>query len=276
MRKNGHRCWTGNLDCVRYCLAIACFFLLFAKGVFAGDFKSAAIMKNGRIVFSYNAERKLPPASTIKVATALYILRSRPDSLDSWVRISASAAATEPSKAYLAKGDNYRVKDLIKAMLVASSNDAAVALAQWHSGSEAVFVKNLTRFLRQKIGLKNTAVKKASGLPSDGQYSTTRDLCKLMFEASKERYIIISLRTKVFSFSSKKGKKHRLINHNKLLWNKRYRGVVGKTGYTKRARQCFVGLVWYSGKPYTFAMLGGRTLWNNIKELVRIAYENRD
>ncbi len=255
-----------------------CFLGLVSIGYCSGYKAAAVIRSDKKVIFDYNGQKALPPASTIKVATALYILKTRKNRLNEWVYVTKRAAQAEPSKAYLKAGDRYKARDLLYAMLIASSNDAASALAEWHSKTEYSFCRNLTAFLK-KQGIYHTEVKTASGLPQEGQKTTTRDLCLIMLEAIKEKDIIKALGKKTFIFYSKSGRRHRGVNHNKLLWNKKYQGLIGKTGFTRKARQCFLGAVLpkdTGDKAYAFAMLGGRTLWDNIKELAGMAYEDRD
>ncbi len=119
----------------------------------------------------------------------------------------------------------------------------------------------------RRCGLHNSVFKNASGLPANGQFSCSYDLARLMRIAIKYGLITDALGKKVYIFYSKAGRRIRVVNHNKLLWNKHWSFVRGKTGFTKSARQCFVGYFYRRGQLYTFAFLGGRTLWKNIKDL---------
>ncbi len=259
MQKRGLRYWIVSV------LFLFCSFsFLDAK---AHDWRAAVVMdRSGRIIYAENADKRLPPASTAKVLTAMVVIDHLP--LDKWVRVSRRAASVEPSKAYLGVGRYYRVKDLVYAMLMASANDAAVALAEAVAGSEARFIRLMNR-KACRCGAKNSNFRTASGLPAKGQYTTARDLAKIMRYAVKYGLITSALSRKVYRFSSRSGKTIKVVNHNKLLWNKFWNWVKGKTGFTRAAGQCFLGYFHKGHRLYVFSFLGGRTLWDNIKELVR-------
>ncbi len=246
-----------------------CFLLFFQRGpiLWAGNWRSAVVISDkGKIVYAQNMRKKLPPASTVKVLTAMVVIDHL--NLDKWVCVSRKAAQVEPSKAYLGKGNCYKVKDLVYAMLMASANDAALALAEAVSGRESEFAKLLNK-KAYRCGAKHSRFYTATGLPAKGQFTTSEDLAKIMRYAVRYGLVVKSLNRKIYSFVSSSGKRIRVINHNKLLWNKKWSWIKGKTGFTKSAGQCFLGYFYKGGKLYTFAFLGGKTLWNNIKELVR-------
>ncbi len=246
---------------------VLAFVFVFSPYLWAGNWKSAIVLdKRGRVVYSYHSDIKLPPASTVKVLTAMVVIDHI--SIDKWVTISPRAASVEPSKCHLKPGEQYKVKDLLYAMLMASANDAAVALAEAVAGSESKFAR-LMNAKAKRCGARHSRFITASGLPAKRQVSTARDMAKIMRVARHYGLIIDALSKKVYSFRSRGGRVVKVINHNKLLWNKQWRWVRGKTGFTSKARQCFLGFFCRKGACYSFCFLGGRTLWDNIKELVR-------
>ncbi len=263
MPKNEPRYWIGS---VFWALV---FVLLFSPPVWAGNWKSAIVLdKRGRVVYSYHSDMKLPPASTVKVLTAMVVIDYV--SIDKWVRISPRAASVEPSKCYLKPGEQYKVRDLIYAMLMASANDASVALAEAVAGSESKFA-GLMNAKAKRCGARYSRFITASGLPAKGQVSTAKDMAKIMRVARHYGLIVDALSKKVYSFRSRGGRVIKVVNHNKLLWNKQWSWVKGKTGFTSKAKQCFLGFFCRKKRYYSFCFLGGRTLWDNIKELVKYA-----
>ncbi len=188
--------------------------------------------------------------------------------LERWVRVSRVAEAVEPSKVYLKAGEYYRVKDLLCAMLMASANDASVVLAEAVAGSQERFA-DLMNAKAKRCGAKDSYFLTPNGLPATGQYSTTLDLAKIMRIASRYGLIVSALSRRYYRFRSKRGREIRVVNHNKLLWAKRWSWIKGKTGFTRKAGQCFLGMFRKGRRRYFFAMLGGRTLWGNVKELAR-------
>lgn len=227
---------------------------------------------SGEILFSKNPHLRLPPASTTKVMTAMIALEKL--RLDSQIRIGRNAAAAAPSRAGLVPGTRYRVRDLITATLVSSSNDAAVALAEAVAGGESAFAK-LMNEKAAKLGMKNTHFINATGLPvknskSDKrQYSTAYDLSRLMWYASRDRRIdeMMALTGTVICGSN--GREIPLRCHNKMLW--KAPGLVkGKTGWTLASRHTFMGTNYTSPKAFTFAMLSSTDPWIDIKHLANL------
>ena len=116
------------------------------------------------------------------------------------------------------------------------------------------------------LGAKDTQFINASGLPAEGQYSTAYDLALIMREAMKNDVIISILRQKRTIIQTSAGKVFHLKSHNKMLW--RHDHVIGKTGWTRRAKFCFVGLIQEGGRNVIVSMLGSRKLWIDLDRLV--------
>ena len=218
---------------------------------------------SNKIIFSRAPHRKQPPASTAKIVTALVILDSL--SLDHWVTVSPQVEKVEASKLYLNGGDRLRTCDLLQALLMNSANDAASALAIEVSGSERTFAELMTRKARA-LGARNTRFVNASGLPAEGQYSTAYDLALIMREAMENSFIVSILRQKNTSVQAYNGKRFYLKSHNKMLW--RRQKVIGKTGWTRRAKYCFVGVIEEGRHDAVVAVLGSRKLWGDLSALV--------
>ena len=216
-----------------------------------------------KIIYSRAPHKRQPLASTTKIVTALVVLDSLP--LDRWITVSSQVERAERSKLYLNGGDRLRVIDLLKALLINSANDAASALAIGVSSSEREFAKLMTQKTRA-LGARDTHFVNASGLPADGQYSTVYDLALIMKEARKNNVIVSILKQKRATIQTANGKVFHLKNHNKMLW--RRQGIIGKTGWTRRAKFCFVGLVQGNGRETIVSVLGSRKLWIDLNRLV--------
>lgn len=215
-----------------------------------------------RILFSKAPNRRQPPASTTKLVTALVVLDYL--SLDQWVTVSSKVGSVEPTKLYLRPGDQLRVRDLLKALLMKSANDAARALALEVSGSELAFSELMNERVRS-LGARNTRFRNASGLPAEGQYSTAYDMALVMREAMASSTISSILKQKETMIYTAAGRRFYLKSHNKMLW--RRSGVIGKTGYTRRARYCFVGYIQRGSKNAVISVLGSRKLWADLTSL---------
>ena len=245
--------------------------------------RSAVILdaNSGRILFAKNPRLRLPPASTTKVITAMIALERL--SMNDLVLVGSHAVDMAPSKAGLVAGTRYSVKDLVTAMMVSSSNDAAMALAEAVSGSEASFVK-LMNEKAARLGMKDTHFINATGLPSRNriqehhQYSTAYDLSRLMWYASRDCRLDQMMAIKDTAIRGNDGREIFLKTHNKMLW--KTPGLVkGKTGWTLASRHTFMGTNYASPKMFTFAMLSSRDPWIDIRRLATfgtmIAAKNR-
>jgi len=216
-----------------------------------------------KIIYSRDPHRKKPPASTTKLVTALVVLDLIP--LDQWVTVSSRVESVEASKLFLHGGERLRARDLLKALLMKSANDAAMALAIEVSGTESAFAELMTQKARS-LGAQNTRFANASGLPAKGQYSTAYDLALMMREAVKNDYLVSLLKLKSTTIGTAAGRRFYLKSHNKMLW--RRRGVIGKTGWTRNAKYCFVGLIEGTEGGAIVSVLGSRKLWIDLSHLV--------
>jgi len=221
--------------------------------------------RSAKILSSRQPHLKLPSASTVKVMTALVVLENA--DFTQPVVISHNAALAAPSKAYLSEGASYTIYDLLQALLLASANDAAVALAEAVAGSEINF-SQLMNEKAKKIGMKNTFFVNASGLPDPctKQYSTAYDLAVLMRYAMRSQIIKNIIAKKAVVITGSDGKTLYLNNHNKLL--KERQDILGKTGYTIEARHCFLGSANFKKREVVFAILGSRKPWQDIRRLI--------
>ena len=205
------------------------------------------------------------PASTIKIVTAMIALKSLKN--DDIIDVSTNAASMPSSKIFLDPGRNYRANDLINAVLLASANDASVALAEKIAGSEDKFA-NLMTLSARMWGARNTICRTASGLTADGQQSTARDLANLFRYAMQHDEFARRVREKFISTSYGKT----LRNHNKALW--RLDGAVGgKTGYTVAARQTYVGQFTRDDQTIVVAIMGSESMWADLEKLVNYGFQ---
>jgi D-alanyl-D-alanine carboxypeptidase (penicillin-binding protein 5/6) len=190
--------------------------------------------------------------------------------LDKVITISQRASNIEPSKAGLKKGTKYKIRDLLYACLVSSSNDAAFSLAEGIAGKEETFVRLMNKKAK-RIGMKDTHFINSTGLPSYSsekeQYSTVYDLSILMRYCLSRPQIIEFLSTKEKYIQGSDSRRIRLINHNKLLFRKSIK-IIGKTGYTKKAKHCFVGAVVLDSKKIVFAILASKKPWQDLCILI--------
>jgi len=224
--------------------------------------RSAYIMdaRTGRVLYDRSADRPGQPASTIKIITGLIAVESLHN--NEMVRASAYAANMPASKVFLKKGASYQANDLINAVLLASANDASVALAEKVAGSEEAFARLMTK-KAEALGAQNTICKSANGLTRPGQQTTARDLATVFNRAMHNPEFAERMSTVQVHTSDGK----LLRSHNKALWT--MDGAVGgKTGYTVAAGKTYVGKFQRDGRAIIVALLGSASMWDDIATLV--------
>lgn len=137
--------------------------------------------QTGVVLLSSRADAPHPPASLAKLMTLYLVfdgLKRRRITLDTRLRVSRAAARQAPSKIYLSVDEKVRVRDLIDAVVVKSANDAAVVLAEGIAGNEHRFAWLMTA-TAQRLGMRNTRFRNATGLDRRGQVTTARDMARL-------------------------------------------------------------------------------------------------
>lgn len=236
--------------------------------------RSAIVMDadTGEVLWSHNPDEPLPPASTTKVVTALLALQS--GRLGESFEVSPTAAQAPASKIGLKPGMTMRLRDLVYAILLNSANDASIVIAEGLAGSVPAFARQMNGLAR-RLGAQNTHFVNPNGLPADEHYSTARDLATIFRYAVRHPVFleIVSTRSGQVRPTSGGTRPIALRNHNRLLGEYPIE-VVGKTGYTRAAKRCFVGAARRNGQQITFAVLGASDLWGDIKKLLAAAFEH--
>jgi len=191
--------------------------------------------ESGRVLFARAARAARANASTTKIVTAL-VVRDH-TTTDEVVTVSPVAAGTTGGGLDLAPGEHYRVEDLLYALLLTSSNQAAVALAEHVAGSEAAFVEMMNR-TALSLGATSTRFVTAHGLDVPGHYSSPRDLARFALELLEDPLLAAIVADPQTSIASPRG---RVILENRNVLLEGYRGATGvKTGYTARAGDVLV------------------------------------
>jgi D-alanyl-D-alanine carboxypeptidase (penicillin-binding protein 5/6) len=225
--------------------------------------------ETGHVLFARNPNLPLPPASTTKILTALVVARS--GALDRNVPVSRLASSMQPTKVWLKPGWLMNVEDLLYAILLNSANDASVVLAEGIGGS----VPNFARMMNEtasSLGATHSRFVNPSGLPGRGHYSTVRDLATIMHHTLRTEPLRDILSTESQVITPRSGAKRRITlrSHNRLLNGEKFR-VIGKTGWTRKAKRCFVGAASDGRREIIVAMLGGTDLWGDLERLLDYA-----
>lgn len=202
--------------------------------------KSALLMdyETGTILYEKNIHEKLPMASITKIMTVLLALEAVEEgrlNLDEEVSISEYAASMGGSQVFLYPGEKIPVSALLKSIIVASANDASVAIAEKISGTHETFVKKMNQRAAE-LGMKNTNFVNCTGLPAENHYSTAYDISLMSRELLKHpiffKWSTIWLDNLVESKNNTE-----LTNTNRLV--RFYDGCDGiKTGSTSEALFC--------------------------------------
>ena len=221
--------------------------------------------QTGRILLSFRPHLQHPPASTLKVMTAMYVMEKL--NMNDRVEISRYAADAPASKIYMKPGDVYTVRELMYALLLSSANDGARALAERVSGSESDFAQELTWQVRE-WGAENTSLATANGLPAKNQYSTAYDLALLFRMAMQNPVLAEIMGTRYYDIHG--GKK--LRNHNRFLFTLPI-AVGGKTGYTCASRHTYVGMFRNEDKEIIISMMGSGQSWTDLRTLIEAGFD---
>lgn len=213
-------------------------------------------LDSGQVLFTHNPDEERPVASTTKIMTALVVL-SRVNPRD--VVTVGPAAAAEGSRGFgfsalgLQEGERLPVMELLYALLLQSSNDAAVALAEHVSGLVSRFVADMNEVVLQ-LGLFHTEFASPNGLDDSG-FSTARQMAAIARVAYRDPLIARILTTKFREIASPSGDPRRIQNRNVHLWL--YPGSLGgKTGYTSAAGFCLVTAAERDGRRLLAVVLG--------------------
>ncbi len=244
------------------------------RAVLAGDgpnrptIKASALylveLKSGRVLLEKDATRRLPPASLTKVMTALVALEGAP--LQQVVKID-NRAIVHHSSYHFKAGEEFLLRDLVTAMLVASANDACEAIA-WHVGGDADRFVGMMNERARALGLKNTHFANACGFDAPGQYSTAADLAKLTQKALEIPAISMMVRTVMRDIASVDGKRHiALYTTNDLLLDREVTGV--KTGYTSKAGRCLIASMFKDDHHLLLVGLNLVNQWEQAAQLLR-------
>ena len=229
--------------------------------------KSFVIMDatSGKIIFAHNPQAMLPPASTLKVMTAMLVMERL--KMDDRVPVSAYAASAQPSKLGIKPGETYSVKDLLYALMLGSANDGARALAERVSGSEEAFARQLTQSVRQ-WGAYRTTLANANGLPADYQFTTAQDLAILFRRAIENPELLRIMQAKYYTCQGDK----EVRNHNRFLFTTPL-AVAGKTGFTRSSQHTFVGLFKKDNTALVISLMGSQQKWADLRVLIHKGFE---
>lgn len=210
-------------------------------------------VNSGKIIAQKNMDQRVSPASLTKMMTLYLIsqaLHTGTIKLDDQVLISKEAWKMGGSKMFVKVGHRVPVKDLLQGIIVASGNDACVAMSEFVAGSQDVFTEMMNT-QAQALGMSNSHFTDCTGLPNEDHYSTAHDLATLA------RALVLNF-PEYYSWYKQKWFTYNGIrqpNRNRLLW--RYPEADGiKTGHTKAAGFCLVSSAVKNGMRMLAVVMG--------------------
>lgn len=232
-----------------------------AASVFAIDLETATPL------FTKNIFSKRSIASITKLLTAIIIIDE--NSLDDVVTVSQNASEQEGSKMWLRAGEKITIRSLLTGMLIASANDAAVALAEYNASSEEIFAKKMNAKAKQ-LGLRQSHFTNAKGFDENAHFSSAFDTMLLGRAAAKYpfiREIVQKKSTHVTSYDTKTT--YPLESTNALLDDSYYTILGLKTGTTPLAGESVLSLVRLaSGREILIVILGSTDRFKETKIVI--------
>ncbi len=239
--------------------------------------KSVILMEphTGTVLYESNSDEKLAPASITKIMSLLLVMEAldRGDiTLETVVTASEHACSMGGSQIWLEPNETMTVHELLKATVIASANDACVALGELVSGSEEGFVA-LMNARAKELGMTNTTFINCTGLDADGHLTTAYDVAVMSSELIKHE--LIKDYSTVWMDTLRNGESE-LVNTNKLV--RFYKGTTGlKTGTTGTAGYCLSATAQRDGMELVAVVMSGDTSndrFNGAKKLLDYGFAN--
>ena len=226
--------------------------------------------ETGQVLFQKNADRKLPPASVTKIMTLLITMEKLEEgsiSLDDMVTVSRYAESMGGSQIYLAANTQVSLEKLLKAVTIASGNDASVAIAEYIAGTYSNFIAMMNE-RAQELGMESTNFANSTGLPDPNHYSTARDISIMAKELTKYPQVLewASIWTETIQLPNRKAM---LVNTNSLI--NKYPSMDGlKTGHTQEAGFCLTSTAKKGDTRLISVVLQGDTLTEREESTTRL------
>jgi len=246
----------------------------------ATNSKSAILIESdtGEVLYKQDADVRLPIASVTKIMTLCLIfdkMEAGQFNGEDIVTVSDNAAGMGGSQVFLEAGGKYAVNDLIKCIIVASANDACVAMAEYVSGSQSAFVELMNQKASQ-LNLNNTNFVNCTGMPAKGHYSSAEDVAIMSCELVKHEEFFNYSSIWMDEIEHSGGRVTGLTNTNKLV--RFFDGCDGiKTGYTNEAGHCISATVKKGNMRLISVIIGGETSqgrFDDARDLINYGFAN--
>ena len=235
--------------------------------------------KTNKVLYSKDMNRKMFPASTTKILTAILVLENH--SLDEKVTASYNAVMTIPSgysTASIQIDEVLTVEQLLELLLVHSANDAANVLAEYTGGSIDSFVAMMNTKINE-LGLSDTHFTNPYGLQDNNHYTTAHDLAIIMQYCLKNddfRKIAGQASCAIPSTNKSEPRKYSSTNELLIAGNSNYYPnlIAGKTGYTSEAGECLVSAAYNDNLELVGVILNSNSRFKDTRSLYNYGYTN--
>ncbi len=230
------------------------------------------------VIHSENENERLPIASMCKIMTLLLCFEAQDRgeiSIDQQITISENAAGMGGSQGFLETNGKYSVGELIKSIVVASANDACVAMAETLCGSEDAFIDKMNEKAKE-LEMHNTKFVNCTGLPKPGQYSSAKDVAIMFSELLKHEDYFRYSRIWTDKVLHPNDRVTEISNTNKLI--RFYNGCdCGKTGYTSEAGHCLAASAMRNGMRLISVVISSpdsKTRFNEVSSMFNYGFSN--
>ena len=237
--------------------------------ILSGQAALVVDISSGVSLYEKDPDKRLLPASTTKIITALVAL----DNYSLGDILKVGQIKIDGQKMGLRYSEEISVENLLYGLLIYSANDAAEVLAQGYMGGRETFVDEMNQKAKD-LHLENSLFSNPSGLDGNEHFTTARDLLTVSEYAMKNPEFAKIVSTKEKTIKSVDGKiSHKLVNINELLG--KVEGVLGvKTGWTENARENLVTYIERDSHKVMLVLLGSQDRFGETKELIDWIFNN--
>ncbi|MDD4815841.1 MAG: D-alanyl-D-alanine carboxypeptidase [Clostridia bacterium] len=226
---------------------------------------------SGEVLFEQKADEKLQIASMAKLMTIYLVLEELDNGnikLEDNLVATQNASSMGGSQVFLDANSKYSIQKMLESVIMASANDASVALAEHISGSEENFVKKMNS-TAQRLGMTNTLYANSTGLPAPMQYSTARDCAKILSAIIPNETYHLYSSVWMDELVHPSGRKTEIVNTNRLT--RYYEGCdSGKTGFTDEAGFCLASSVHRENMRLVGVVIGAKNSKERFNQSVKL------